>query len=264
MNRVLHIWDVGGSSCVSLKAIRHYGYEGDVVMRKLHDPLGFVEYYNGLYLDNDKFIRESLNMVSNYDIIHLNGLVDYVGLFKKRHPNKKIILSYYGSDLTVNPDSESIKKAESFADAITVSTKDLLQFEKEHKYNYIPNAIDDELYTRQESGSGAFTFTMSYLDNKSTIDFIKKNYNGDFDIIDREKNLIPFYEMPSLFSKYSTYIDVKILKYGYFGKAYSKTALEALSCGLNVFNFNQEIISKLPNENTMKAHAEKLINLYNE
>lgn len=273
MFNILHVWDIGGTSSVSLKVLKKAGYSGDVFMRSEHDPFGFTKFYGNysLNIEGSELIKMALDNGHKYDIIHLNGLWQYTELFKRTFPNKKIIISYYGSDLTNTNDVIQRKHQEKFADLITVSTPDLigyLQYQKETPYYYVPNVIDSDIYKPIENKNKkdlALIFFMDYIDKEATIKYLDKHYGKPYEIIDRDVDGVEPHNIPKLYSNYSTYLDIKILNYnGFVGEAMSKSGLEALACGLNVFNYENKLVNLLPLEHKGKYHIQLMNKIYNE
>jgi len=260
--KVLHIWDNAAVSCVLAKFTKPYGYESRVIKRKKFDPFGVIKYYNQKYIANiagPLFIIAAAKIASQADIVHIHSIFKLVPMIK----NAKVILHYHGSDLRRNLDSEKRKYCESKADMILVSTPDLMQ----EGFNYLPNPVDTDLFKPQyhiEKNNKALTFSIRYLD----MDLINHDVNMQHildgmhhDIIDREKDPISYEKMPELLNKYNRYIDVKYVD-GQKLKAYSVTGLQALACGLEVFNYDNKLVKGLPDNHRPENVAAKLDEYY--
>ena len=74
-----------------------------------------------------------------------------------------------------------------------------------------------------------------------------KKINLNINIYDRTKNPIYYKDVPNFLKKYDVYIDLRFVDRKLL-KNLSKTALEALACGLRVLNYNLEFVDNLPSE----------------
>jgi hypothetical protein len=271
---ILHIWSVGGSSSVSLKAVKALGYNGDVVMRRDQDPYHFTEWYDDIVLDisGGDYMTLVNKMARNYDIIHSHGIYDNLEEIKQRYPDKKIVIHYHGSDLLNCQDEEFRLKQESFADCVLVSTEDMIphvEYVKDKPCHFVPNPIDQDLYKwidNPERRDLSVFFDMSYLETELVEEWIKERHDWEYVVRDREEHPIPFSQIPEFYSNFTRYIDVKIVKRvksgNEPGKALSKSGLEALACGLEVLNWDNKILKGLPEQHTMAAHAEQMDKIY--
>ncbi len=67
--------------------------------------------------------------------------------------------------------------------------------------------------------------------------------------------------MPDLLNQYEKYIDYKVTNFGLELKALSRTALEALACGCDVYH-DGKIIESLPQEHMPEVVMKKLYSLF--
>jgi hypothetical protein len=75
----------------------------------------------------------------------------------------------------------------------------------------------------------------------------------------------PYLKMPELLRRYEYYIDVKRDSNGELLKGtLSKTALEALACGVKVITCEGKIVEALPLDHRPENVAKKTFNLYLE
>lgn len=264
--KILHIWDFAGVSCILAKYLRSYGYESKVLMRKSHDPIGIIKYYNesSLRLNGRLFLEYSVLKSFNYDIIHVHGLYKLIPKLRKIYPKKKIVLHHHGLDIKWNKEQNLIRDCEKMADLVITASKQLQEFVDNSVY--LPTIIDTELFKpiNIKKTKEALLMSMRYLDMNMIQKFLVENncpYN--YDILDREKNHIQYHEMPEFLNQYKTLIDIKISN-GVLTKAMSKTSLEALACGLDVYNYELKIIKKLPDEHKPENVVKKLISHYKE
>lgn len=254
---VLHIWDVAGVSCLLAKIMKPYGYNSLVIKRKSHDPFRFLEHYNQKYLLDivgPVFLKMAERMAKKFDIVHIHSIFKLVPKIKKA----KIVLHYHGTDLSRNLNNPFRIKCDTKADLILVSTPNLMQ----DGFKYLPNCIDTDMFKPMDvqKNNKALLFSIRYLD----MNLIKEHLNNtDYDIYDREKHPLKYNEMPALLNKYKRYIDLKYVDQKKL-LAYSKTGLESLACGLEVYNFNNKIVKGLPEIHTPKYVANKLNQYYKE
>lgn len=61
------------------------------------------------------------------------------------------------------------------------------------------------------------------------------------------KDFVPYHKVPDLLNKFEYYIDIKVINDKVI-PAMSRTGLEALACGLKVFNHELRIVERLPDE----------------
>jgi hypothetical protein len=77
-------------------------------------------------------------------------------------------------------------------------------------------------------------------------------------VIDRKANPIPYAKLPRFLNMFEYYIDRNYIH------SLSKTALEALACGLKVVRWDDEVIEKLPQEHNPMRVIEKLWAFYQQ
>lgn len=276
MKSILHIWDIGGGSSVSLKAMKRIGYTGDVVMRTIHDPYGFTKFYGGLSFDLEggPYLDFAIHYSTHFSIIHVHGLYEILPKIKKQYPKKAIVMHYHGSDLLDCKDDEYRIKCERYADVVMYSTIDMadhLKYVESAPVYYVPNPIDTEIYRPIENSNrvdSAVMFTMRYLNLDAVQEYLAIHCPWTYCIHDRETSPIPFDKIPEFYSCFSGFIDVKIVNRKKTdnnpGKALSKSGLEALACGLKVFNYNNDILEGLPEQHTMEYHTDLIDRIYSD
>jgi len=296
--RILYVFDVAGISCIYSKFMKMRGHACKVVSRASQDGFGFLKHYHETTIGLDggkaikkigetsnsqsrllkrgagyfiKYIAKSdsagykkriIKMAKDYDIIHVNSIFDFVPEIKAAHPNKKIVLSYTGSELVINKDNPERQAIDEMVDKVIVNTSDLLIYQP--KAAYIPQPIDTEHFKRDGTiikKGIALTFGMRYND----VDKLKEILNGfSYEIIDREKNFIPYSKMPYLLNQYAMYIDMKFDVDRGLARVASCTGLQALACGVPVMRYDQKIITEFPKEHDAVNVAERLEKVYSE
>jgi hypothetical protein len=223
-------------------------------------------------------------------------MVDIVIILRKKFGrSKKIILHYHGSEIRGSYQSVEglnlahasflkIKmrvrkllrnrkhlKAQRLADAVIVSTPDLLQWVT--NCTYLPNPVDIDLFkplTIYEKKKNALTIKTEVTDTRWAIDYCNNNnINVDIEVYDRAQSPIMYADMPNFLRQYSMYVDIKYVNETVL-EALSKTGLEALACGLKVLNYRLEYRQGLPIEHDptrvvsilSKIYAEKRARIY--
>jgi len=282
--RILHIWDQAGVAFVLAKYQRLKGHDSKVIMVREYDKYGIGKFYNQYVIDAtlDNFDQKSVDEAHSADILHIHSRSDMVFKFREEFGNsKKIILQYHGtdirgikkqklphrsklSDLAVRGiftyrrlrDLILIKKrihtkAQRLADAVIVSTPDLLPLVS--KAIYLPNPIDtdhfkpDKISSRPERAQ-ALTMVTEAIDIQLTLSYGKKNnLKLDIDVYNRIRDPIMYGDMPAFLKKYGVYVDVRFVD-GKILQNLSKTALEALACGLDVLDYKSNRRHGLPVE----------------
>jgi glycosyltransferase involved in cell wall biosynthesis len=290
--RVLHILDAAGVACIYSKYQRMQGHEARVIWNKdVVDKYGIYEFY-GDYLINvtyEKFAQTCLREGESADVIHVHGYIDILfELRKKLQRQKKIILHYHGTDIRGLKKQElphrsllsdmAIKlkmlhrkkighaRAQSMADAVCVSTPDLLPLVRNGIH--IPIPIDTQHFSPKSNPDGelkeAFTINSEVTNIQRALDLCQKNQiNLNIEVIDRTKNPIIYANIPDFIRRYRTYVDIRYVN-DIVLENLSSTALQSLACGLSVVDYKLEFLHGLPKEHDAVNVASKLSNIYNE
>lgn len=270
--RILHIWDQAGVAFVLAKYQKLQGHDSKAIMVREYDKYGIGRFYNQYVIDAtlDDFDQKSVDKAHSADILHIHSRSDMVFKMREKFGNsKKIILQYHGtdirgikkqklphrsklSDLAVRGiftyrrvrDAILIKKrihskAQLLADAVIVSTPDLLPLVG--KARYLPNPIDTDHFTPDKISrperAKALTMDTEATDIQLTLSYCKKNnLKLDIDVYNRIRDPIMYGDMPAFLKKYGVYVDVRFVD-GKILENLSKTALEALACGLDVLDY---------------------------
>jgi glycosyltransferase involved in cell wall biosynthesis len=283
--RILHIWDQAGVAFVLAKYQRLQGRNSKAIMVREYDKYGIAKFYNQYTIDAtlQDFAQKSLDEAHSADILHVHSRSDMVFKFRNEFGNsKKIILHYHGtdirgikkqklphrsklSDLAVRAiftyrrvrDAMLIRerihsKAQDLADAVIVSTPDLLPLVS--KAIYLPNPIDtdhfspDKISSARPERAKALTMDTEATDIQLTLRYCKNhNVNLDIDVYNRIGDPIMYEDMPAFLKKYELYVDIRYVD-GKILENLSKTALEALACGLEVLDHKLNRWRGLPDE----------------
>ncbi|MEM2570083.1 MAG: hypothetical protein QXT67_09145 [Candidatus Bathyarchaeia archaeon] len=254
--RILHIWNTAGVASVIAKFMdRLFGTKSLVVHRRAFDPFGVTTYGELWDCGAKTFALKCLILARKFDIIHIHSIDKLIPYLKFLYPNKPIILHYHGSDIR----GKWLMKRKYWdkADAILYSTPDLINDETPKKAIYIPNPVDTDLfyplYINKRKIRSAMAFNY-HLDTNKAVYYAKK-YGLSLDILERS---IPYENMPNKLNEYEYYVDQTEIP------SLSKTALEALACGLKVIRWDGEIIEGLPEEHKPENVAQKIWEIYRE
>jgi len=290
--RILHILDAAGVACIYSKYQRMQGHEARVIWNKdVADKYGIYNFYKD-YLINvtyEKFAQTCLKESENVDVIHVHGYIDILfELRKKFQEQKKIILHYHGTDIRglkkqelphrslISDTAIRLKmlyrkkigqaKAQKLADAVCVSTPDLLPLVRNGKH--IPIPIDTEHFSPKSNPAGelkeAFTINSEVTNIQRALDLCQKNQiNLDIEVIDRTKNPIIYAKIPDLIRRYKTYVDIRYVN-DIVLENLSSTALQSLACGLSVLDNKLEFHRGLPKEHDAVNVASQLSTIYSE
>jgi hypothetical protein len=258
--KVVHVWNTAGVACILAKWLRKQGIQSRVISKGLsvHDPFHYLDYYGEVpvYTSNNTVFMDNVNsLIQNANIVHLHSVPELIAPMKKK--GKKVVMHYHGSELvlkgvtTDNPDK------------ILLSSPNLLDYCPEG--TVIPNPVDTELFHDiGKRGDKWLMFKIRYLD----MGFIENYLGTEFssrEVIDRDANPMLYKHMPEILQKYCGYIDIKFDKdYGHLVKVPSRTALEALACGLPVVNWEKKIVRGLPEEHKPENVVKQLIGIYKE
>jgi hypothetical protein len=278
---VLHIWDQAGVAFILAKFQQINGNESKVIRVKNADKYGIDEFYKeyGLFVAPEELVNRSIEEARRANVIHIHSLPEMVINIRNTYKDSKvIILHYHGTDIRGSEDNSRIFnlrnilrlknivrkirnrrlhiKAQRLADRVIVSTPDLIQLVKGSIF--LPNPIDTNHFNKklikERSNDASDDVYKGILVNSEVtninlaINYCKqKNINFNIDIHDRTKNPICYKDIPNFLKKYNVYIDLRFVNEKLL-KNLSKTALEALACGLRVINYNLEYVDNLPSE----------------
>jgi glycosyltransferase involved in cell wall biosynthesis len=292
--RILHLWDQAGVAFVLAKYQRLRGYDSKTIMVREFDKYGIGKFYNE-YIDDttrEEFVQRSLKEARYADVLHVHSRSDMVVKLRKYFGNsKKIILQYHGSDIrgikkqklphrskisdlairgifAYRRMRDKIRRiqlnAQRMADAVIVSTPDLLPLVS--NAIYIPNPVDIDHFTphviRKENKKNAIAFKTEVTDAQWLLYYCKyNNIRLDIEVYDRSKTPIMHADMPEFLRQYAVYVDIKYVEEQLL-QALSKTALEALACGLTVLDFKLDCRQGLPDEYTPMNVVSRLETIY--
>lgn len=290
--RILHLWDQAGVAAVMAKYQRLRGDYSIVIKAGSVDKYGINHFYEDymLFVTSEDFVTKCVERAEHADVIHVHSMVDIViTLRKKFGKSKKIILHYHGSEIRGSLQSAErsnlahssflkVKtrvrkllrnrkhlKAQRLADAVIVSTPDLLQWVT--NCTYLPNPVDIDLFkpnTIYEKKKNALTIKTEVTDARRALDYCKNNnINADIEVYDRSQSPIMYADMPNFLRQYTLYVDIKYVNETVL-EALSKTGLEALACGLKVLNYRLEYRQGLPVEHDPTKVVSILSNIYSE
>lgn len=301
--RILHIWDQAGVACILAKYQSRQGHLASVLRIKGQDKYGINRFYEEfvIYSSQEDFIQRSLKEAEAAQLIHIHSRLDVLfPLREKFGRSKKIILHYHGTDIrglvsskenspkprgeisrfsNVIPQSKSFlrkilwrksfrytihKKAQTTADAVLVSTPDLLSLAE--GATYLPNPIDTEHFkpdeTPRKDRRRALTIDTEATDVRRTLKYCKShNIDTEIEVYDRTQKPVMYGKMPNFLKGYDIYVDVRYVN-GHVLENLSKTALESLACGLEVLDHRLEYRKGLPIEYNPSSVLSKLSNFY--
>ena len=307
--RILHIEDAAAVSCILAKYQQQIqGHNSKVIKFDRYDKFGFYKFYKDyvtIASTEAQFLTNVIEDTKHADIIHIHARADLVlRLRNKFGKSKKIILHYHGTDIRgLNKQKlphrsrksdaaislilkyRKIRdmllrkkrihhKAQNLADAVIVSTSDLLQYISTGnaiKKTYLPNPVDLDVFTPDVMVSSTSEVSLKKnavtMDNEVTdipwaLEYLKKN-NIDLDITvhDRIKQPLTYKDLPSFLKQYNTYVDIRYVNKKII-TALSKTALEALACGLNVLDYQLKFRNGLPEEHNPSNVISSLSKVY--
>ncbi|MCJ7635029.1 hypothetical protein MUP77_21890 [Candidatus Bathyarchaeota archaeon] len=257
--KILYIGDICGIASIHSKYLKQlYNIDSNVVQRSCYDLGGVSQYYKATMKKSSRsFKLYCFSQGFVHDIIHIHAYDTLIRWFN-RLSRRRVVLEYHGTDIR----GRKLEKYRNYrlADLILVSTPDLL--EEMPEATYLPNPVDIELfkplaahndnsalyYVKGDWGIGedpSFPFEMS------------KKYGLRLHLLQRSVYTIPYEEMPIYLNQFSWFIDRNYVK------SLSRTALEALACGLNVINWKGEVIKPpLPDEHKPDFSAARLKEIY--
>jgi hypothetical protein len=252
--KVLHIWDVSNvASIVARTMDMIYGTKSTVIVRKAFTFYDFPVY--GKVIDSGPTIYAIRCMLEarKYDLIHVHNF-DKIVPYLKLVYGKPVVLTYHS--LTISKEWDKRRKRWSKADAVTVSTPNLLR----EGVTLIPNPVDTSLFKPMGPHEKGTAIYLSY-NAEEEARAIAEKFGLKLTIVERN---IKHADMPYILSKYEYFIDIKrspkVSKE--IIKAVSKTGLEALATGTKVITWDGRILESLPEENKPENVAGAYYTLY--
>ena len=257
--KILHIWNTAGVASIIAKYMdKLFGTVSSVVMRKRYDKFGLTTYGELWDYPASVFKLRCLIRARKFDIIHIHSCDELVPSIRRRYPEKRIVLHYHGTDVRGR-----WREKEKFwrkADLILVSTPDLLAGAPEQAV-YLPNPVDLDLFKpirRPSQISKHKKLALYFIKPKSGRDLdwakeVAKKY--DLSLVVHERN-IPYTKLPEFLNNFEYYID------RHYIKSLSKTALEALACGVKVIDWREKVLNHFPEEHHPKNTVERLYEMY--
>ena len=255
--KILHVWNTAGVASLIAKFMdRLYQTESEVIMRKKFDKFGLTTYGECWDCRGKVFIVKALWKARRYDIIHVHALDEIVPLLKLLYPKKPVVLHYHGTD--IRGKAKERYRYYRKADFIIVSTPDLLETLPDA--TYIPNPVDTELFwqlSRHDDNSAVYIIKHQPGEEIEWAKKMAEKYELNLSLRDRVKNPVPYLELSEFLNQFSYYIDRNYIK------SLSKTALEALACGLKVINWKGEIVKPpLPQQHFPREVCSQLLKIY--
>ncbi len=247
--RVLHVWNTAGVASILAKHQRKLlNWDTWVIYRRKYDRYGFTVYGELSNLPSILFYLKTLIKAVKFNVIHIHDIDRIIPFLRSVYGSKKIIIHYHGS--SIRGRWREKEKYWSKADMVFVSTKDLYE-EAPSKASvyYIPNPVDTDIFKpikmRKVRKGALFIYDESpkLRESLNWARTIASKYGLKLYIHYRNRTPIPYTYLPIFLNKFEYFIDHTWVP------ALSKTALEALACGLNVIRWDNKVISGLPHEN---------------
>jgi len=258
---ILHVGDMAGVAAVLSNEANLMGYHSHVIQLDTIDTYHIGDYYhNTTYAKSKGEMRAYLiQMIDLYDHIVVHDLID----FAEELEGTAMSYVFHGNMLRNSP--KLMKRVENIStlENIFVTSDDLLQYSKNAELLVRP--VDTKLFKPQKITSDE-AFTMI---SKRFLDILQ-DYLEEFDIdfIVRDNYIVKYEEMPDLFSKYGVYVDVKYQSCHppkiIYNDTLSLIGLQALACGLTVYNPLQKEFLGLPKGHEAKKATKEFIRVLRE
>jgi len=276
--RILHVFEQAGVSGLLAREQRKLGHVADVAMMDGYDGFKQSSFYGCriigihqipwrarvLWLKKIRFIGRFVRLVNNtvrklvfciyvaeiarfYDVIHIHSFYWTSFLMPRDKPK---VFHFHGDDIRRKPSFRSkytrwitslwlwVNRHRTFY----VSTPDML--EDLPRAVWIPNVADPELFKpfRHKENGKAVYFHNWHERSCSRAFRLAREHGWDLTVVDRmqKESMIMFEDMPGFLGQFSFLIDRANIK------SLSKTALEALACGLVVVNHEDQLVVSLP------------------
>jgi hypothetical protein len=297
---ILHVWDQAGVAYTLAKYQQQLqGHEAKVIMIGNYNKYGIGEFYKQYILNAalEEFTEKCIEEAKSADILHIHSRIDVLLKLRQKFGNsKKIILHYHGTDIRglkkqKLPHRSQLSdlairsimmyrrirdkvlfrkrmhiKAQRMADTVIVSTPDLLQLVA--KGIHLPNPVDTDHFKPDSISKNeqkeALTIDTEVTDIQWALDYCKRhNISLNIEVYNRIKNPIIYKDMPQFLRRYKTYVDIRYVNKTILQNL-SKTALEALACGLKVLDYQLKYLQGLPREYDPINVISRLSNIYSQ
>ena len=298
--RILHVWDQAGVAYTLAKYQQQVqGHEAKVIMIGNYNKYGISEFYKQYILNAalEEFTEKCIEKAKSADILHIHSRIDILLKLRQKFGNsKKIILHYHGTDIRglkkqKLPHRSQLSdlairsimmyrrirdkvlfrkrmhiKAQRMADTVIVSTPDLLQVVA--KGIHLPNPVDTDHFKPDSISKNeqkeALTIDTEVTDIQWALDYCKRhNISLNIEVYNRIKDPIVYKDMPEFLRRYKTYVDIRFVNKTILQNL-SKTALEALACGLKVLDYQLKYRQGLPREHDPINVTSQLSNIYSQ
>jgi len=260
--RILHIWNTAGVASIIGKYMdRLFATESLVVHRKALDPYDLTTYGKLWDCGPKEFTLRTFVKAKGYDIVHVHYFYRIIPYMRILYPSKPIIMHFHGDD--IRGKWEARRRYWKKADLVLYSTPDLREHDTPKNAVHVPNPVDTEIFHPLGMRPGPKqAFHISY-----NADLLAKELAGahglELTIHDRKKQgPIPYSQMPRILSQYEYYVEIKRDGSGNLCTTPSKTALEALACGVKVITWDGRVLENLPESNRPEKCAESVFALY--
>ncbi|MGQ4892669.1 MAG: glycosyltransferase [Candidatus Njordarchaeia archaeon] len=263
--KVLHIGNTAGVASIIAKWQKEkLNWKTMVITRRKFDPYNLTTYGYALPLDKFTYTLVSIILAFHYDIIHIHDYDKLIGILRKIPilKNKIIVIHYHGT--RIRGRWQERKKYWKQADIILVSTQDLLRGAPP-KTQYLPNPINTEIFKPNKAIKKLKNWALYIITHQpeEILEWpkqIAKRYHLNLYMHDRKKKPIPHHNLPTILNHFEYYIDKRLIR----SKTLSKTALEALACGLKVISGKGKLINKLPKKHNPTYTVKTLKRVYLE
>ena len=263
--KILHVLNTAGVGSVIAKFMdERFGTESRVITRKAHDLYGLTTYgetrSDGFWMFYLKMVLEA----GKYDIVHLHDRDILIPPLKVLYPNKPIVLHYHGTK--IRGVWEKRRRYWKNADSILVSTIDLLEGAPKETF-HLPNPVDTSIFKAEYDDTPEGEALYFKYDADDIAERLAKKFGMSLTTHDRRKKPIAYRDMPGHLKRFKALVDVKRDVKGnilYPENTMSKTALEALACGLKVITYQGEMIERLPERNNPYNVVEEVYQIYKE
>ncbi len=265
------------------------------------DKYGIYDFYRKycMKIEGLDYVKTCLSEAEDADVIHVHSRSDiFLESYRKFRHSKKMILHYHGTDvrgfkgddlkhmdyakkilaksrrsiikiknrarlITIGYWSSANEAAQKISRITLVSTPDLLRLVKDGIY--LPTPVDIEHFredSKVKKEKKALTFNTEVTDTDQALQYLEsKNINLDLEVHDRTKKPIMFRDMPSMLNNYQLYVDVRYVD-NLVLENLSKTAIESLSCGLQVLDYELKLVTTVPELHLPQNVISKISKLY--
>ncbi len=283
--KILHIWMSADVAVTMSKELKRRGHNVQILISENSDPFGWREAAPDLVHTTKTDLGLFLKVIRKIfffrpDIVHVHGMVNVVRWVRYVYKKIPLVMHFHGTDIRDVWDVRMPDLKKLNIGAYVLASEDLLRGAPKENVYFIPNPVDEDLFTRTVEGNNNKALFIRINDIQDLAEeraekYAKEKLNMELEVLDRPTNAIRYIDLRDYLQQFAAYLDFKID--GMFGgsdeEIYAKrenpyvtclslTAYQALALGIIAVDYNDEVHTELPVERTPAYAVDILDKVY--